>query len=54
MEDILKLLSLQGIKSGFDQQEEEQQQKKKKSKQARLIEFMAKIDKLNYLCVKFA
>jgi hypothetical protein len=34
-EDILKLLSLQGIKSGFDQQQEEHQQRKKnKSKQA--------------------
>jgi hypothetical protein len=55
VEDILKLLTLQGIKSGFDQEEEEEEPKKKnKSKQARLIESMAKIDKLNYLCAKFA
>lgn len=54
-EDILKLLSLQGIKPGFDQQEEEEEPKKKnKRKQARLIESMANIDKLNYLCAKLA
>jgi hypothetical protein len=29
VEDILKLLSLQGIKSGFDRQEEEEEAKKR-------------------------
>ncbi len=37
-EDILKLLSLQGIKSGFDQQQEEEEPKKKEQEETSSID----------------